>query len=212
MAALVTDIETPRIGARLRRIWLDGEPWKTTSAAVVKAVGVATGDVVEPDALSLSLQSNEADAARERALQLLGYRERSRFELRAKLAEDGYPPPVLSAIVGAFERTGLVDDHRFAESLVRSLLARGYGARRIERELARAGVEEALIAEVLDQAATPDIERERALEMAERMVRSAPDVRKLAGRLARKGFGADTSFWAARQALAAFVRDPGADD
>ncbi|MGB4592942.1 MAG: regulatory protein RecX, partial [Coriobacteriia bacterium] len=116
------------------------------------------------------------------------------------------------AIVGAFERTGLVDDHRFAESLVRSLLARGYGARRIERELARAGVEEALIAEVLDQAATPDIERERALEMAERMVRSAPDVRKLAGRLARKGFGADTSFWAARQALAAFVRDPGADD
>ncbi|MGB4592328.1 MAG: hypothetical protein WBI63_00945, partial [Coriobacteriia bacterium] len=108
MAALVTDIETPRIGARLRRIWLDGEPWKTTSAAVVKAVGVATGDVVEPDALSLSLQSNEADAARERALQLLGYRERSRFELRAKLAEDGYPPPVLSAIVGAFEHTGLV--------------------------------------------------------------------------------------------------------
>ncbi|MHB8706992.1 MAG: regulatory protein RecX [Coriobacteriia bacterium] len=202
MAALVTDIETPRSGARLRRIWLDGEPWRITSAAVVKAVGVAAGDVIEPSALSAEIESNERSAARDRALQLLGYRERSCFELRSRLAEDGYPPGVLDSTTGDLERIGLLDDRRFAESFVRTHLARGHGVRRMARELSATGVDELLIAEVLQPDEARESEHRRALVIARRMAVGTTDVRKLASKLVRKGYDLETSFTAAREAIA----------
>lgn len=200
VAALVTDIEIPRVGSRLRRIWLEGEPWKTTSAAAVKAVALEKDDIVEPEQLATAIAEAEVAAARERALQLLGYRERSRAELSTKLHEDGYPPSTVADIIEAFDRTGLLDDRRFAESFVRSHAARGLGARRIARELARAGVDDALVVEVMQPDDTQPSEHERALAIARRMVTSTSDVRKLAARLARKGYDLDTSFAAAREA------------
>ncbi|MCE5203825.1 MAG: RecX family transcriptional regulator [Coriobacteriales bacterium] len=213
MAALVTDIEAPRPSARLRRVWLDGEMWRTTSAAALKALSLAVGDVVEVEPLALQLDAAENDAARERALQLLGYRDRSASEMRSRLAEDGYPDGVVTATVENLERVGLIDDARCAESLARSLVARGYGRRRVSRELESRGLGDEYISAVLDDTLPRDVEAARALTLARRLVRDDTQARTLAARLARKGFDADISFAAARRAVAERDSDhPARDD
>lgn len=206
MASTVTDIEAPVRGSRLRRIWLDHELWATTSAAVVKEISLAPDDIVDPPALRDAIDTAERGAARDRALKLLGYRERSAVEMRRKLDQDGYSDGVARAVVESLERVGLLDDRRFAESLVRTYLARGYGGARVRRELARAGIDDALAAEVWDDAAS-GCERDRALEVAQRLARGATDVRHLAARLARKGFGADIAFSVAREVLGSQADD-----
>ncbi len=59
-------------------------------------------------------------AVREKALELLSFREHSRKELEDKLVSRRFPREVVIDVVDGLSRTGIVDDRRFAEQFVRS--------------------------------------------------------------------------------------------
>jgi regulatory protein len=201
---LVTAVVTPRIGQRERTILLDGEAWRTTSAAVIRRLGVREGDVVDPVVLTRAIDTAEPPAARARALGLLGYRERSAHELARKLADDGYRPDVVTQVVARFQECLLVDDCRFAESLVRGAVGgRKLGRERIVRTLTDAGVDPEIIADVVNEHAPAEAELARASELAQRMALRVNDPRKLAQRLIRRGFAPDVAFTAVRAVRAA---------
>ena len=204
MTPLVTDIVTPRVGQRPRTILLDDEAWRTTSAAVIRALDVRKGDVVDATDLARAIDCAEREAARERALRLLGYRERSAHELACRLADDGYREDVVADVVARLEDVLLLDDRRFAESLVRGAVGgRDMGRERILRTLGDAGVDPAIIAEVVDEHAPAEAELSRATELAQRMALRTCDRRKIAHRLIRKGYALDVAFSAARSVCAA---------
>lgn len=199
MASLVTGIVTPRYGQKQRTILLDDEAWRTTSAAVIRVLGLSVGDVVDAAILASAIDAAEPEAARARALRLLGYRERSAQELAGKLSDDGYAKDVADEIVTRFRECLLVDDRRFAESLVRSAVGgRHLGRPRILRTLDDAGVDPAIVADVVEVHAPAEEELARATALAQRMAVRVGDPRKLAHRLIRKGFSPDVSFSAVR--------------
>lgn len=87
---------------------------------------------------------------------MLGYRGRSRSELKGRLAMKGFPPKEVEAALGRLAEAGLMDDSALAGSLVRTarevkflgaagamrlLLQRGI--QRVEAEAAVEGYEEA---------------------------------------------------------------------
>jgi SOS response regulatory protein OraA/RecX len=72
------------------------------------------------------------------------------------------------------------------------------GRERILRALTDAGVDPAIIADVVDGHVPAEAELVRATELAQRMAVRVSDRRKLAQRLLRKGFAADVAFSAAR--------------
>jgi len=196
---LVTAIVTPRIGAKQRTITIDGEPWRTTSASVVRTLGIREGDAVDTADLARAIEAAEPAAARDRALGLLVYRERSAHELAAKLTDDGFREDVVTEVVTRFQECLLVDDRRFAESLVRgSVGGRHLGRERILRMLSDAGVDPVIIAEVVDEHASADTELARATDLARRLALRVDDPRKLAQRLIRKGYAPGIAFSAAR--------------
>ncbi|HTQ36843.1 MAG TPA: regulatory protein RecX, partial [Steroidobacteraceae bacterium] len=84
----------------------------------------------------------DAGAVRAGALALLGRREYSSGELAAALVRKGYAAQVVREVVATLAGEQLVDDARYAESLVRTLAARGQGPARIRQELKTAGVAE----------------------------------------------------------------------
>ncbi len=212
MSAVVSDITPVRTGARARVISLDGAPWRTTSAAAIKLLGLAEGDIVDPVRLAGQLDACEQQAVRERALALLGYRERSEKELRHKLAQDGYADDAIDDVVEAFVRTGLVDDQRLADALARSAAGtKALGRRRAARVLAERGIGGDAAAVVLDRYLPEGHELPRAVELAKRLIRPGEPVERLAARLARKGFDTSTAFAAARTA-AADAGAPAGDD
>ncbi|WP_229790738.1 regulatory protein RecX [Cognatilysobacter xinjiangensis] len=71
----------------------------------------------------------------QRALGLLTRREHSRKELTRKLVSRGVDAAEVEAAVDKLTGAGWQDDRRFAESLVRSRAANGYGPLHIRAEL-----------------------------------------------------------------------------
>lgn len=90
--------------------------------------------------------------ARETALRALSRREHSAAELKYKLGRRGHDESTIADIVGTLAASGWQSDERYAEMLVRSRAAQGYGPLRIEHELSQAGVADGLIRSALAQA------------------------------------------------------------
>ena len=198
----VTDVRSPRRGSRRREIYLDGDLWRATTVGVLRDLGVAPGDDIDPDDLDGRARELEAEEARARALRLLGYRERSEHTLLSRLVEDGYPQDVAAAVVADLVQSGLVDNARYADLLARSLIEiRGLGRARAARELTAHGVPDALIAASLDAYAPAEQEADRALAAAHALARPSDTVERLAGRLVRRGFGSAPALTAARATL-----------
>lgn len=212
--ALVTDIKSPRRGSKRRAIELDHSEWRETSSEVLASLGVRAGHIAPEAELAEALDEAEPKYARERALRLLTYRERSAAEMRARLLEDGYPEAVASDVVDALQRTGLLDDERFARMMARVLTqVRGMGRARALRELISKGVDAGLARACLDEALPPDAELEAAAKLAHALAaRPAATVDRIAARLARKGYSASIALRAAREAFATLERGaPGPD-
>lgn len=138
--------------------------------------------------------------ALQRALGLLTRREHSRKELTRKLVSRGVDAAEVEAAIDKLTGAGWQDDRRFAESLVRSRAANGYGPLHIRAEL---GTHD-LPADVR-QAALDGFEcdwTEIARDLVERRFSRIDDARqrerKAADYLVRRGFPADVVRAAAR--------------
>ncbi|HEY0662457.1 MAG TPA: regulatory protein RecX [Lysobacter sp.] len=87
-------------------------------------------------------RASREPSATQRALGLLTRREHSRKELTRKLTSRGMDAAEVEAAVGKLADAGWQNDARFAESLVRSRVAGGYGPLRIRAELATHGLDQ----------------------------------------------------------------------
>lgn len=128
-----------------------------------------------------------------RAVALLSRREHSALELRRKLIERGFEPAEVDTALQRLQGSGLQDDARFADSLVRSRANGGRGPLQLRAELARHGLAEGLAAQAIEQAETEQDWASRAFELATRRLKGvAPadlrERRRLADFLLRRGF------------------------
>jgi regulatory protein len=93
-----------------------------------------------------------AEAARLKALRLLGRREHSARELRGKLQAGGVDDDTAETLVEVLAEEGWQSDPRFAESRIHNRIVQGYGPLRIEAELRVAGLPDTAIHEAMDAA------------------------------------------------------------
>jgi len=91
-------------------------------------------------------------SAYDKALGLLARREHSRKELKAKLRQGGYESEETSAAIDRLGEQHYQDDDRFAEVLLRSRIAQGYGPVRLRIELKSHGLADARIRDLLEEA------------------------------------------------------------
>jgi regulatory protein len=133
------------------------------------------------------------ERAREAALRLLSHRERSRVELRSRLARKGFNAETIVRVLDQLNDAGLQSDERFAEMFaLEARRGRGLSAFSLQGELRRRGVDRGLAAEVATEA--PEVEEERARALAQRRAARLsglpPDVRnrRLMAYLARRGY------------------------
>jgi regulatory protein len=149
---------------RARRLRFSDGTTRVTARSVVTALALADGDVVDPTDVLHRIGAAEYPQAMERALRLVGYRERSRAETLRRLADDGYPSHIALQVTDRLVELELIDDERFARAYLRTRLLAGYGFARIRRELLSKGIEPDLLATLLteedEEAQSTAIERE----------------------------------------------------
>ena len=130
--------------------------------------------------------------AKERALALLDRRDYSRAELLKKLLEKGEEEAEATAAVDRLTELGFVDDARYAPIVVRHYAAKGYGARRVQQELARRGIPKELWDEAMAQMPAQDDTIDRLLRSRLRGGETDRAALKRASDfLLRKGYGWD---------------------
>ncbi|MDR0182541.1 recombination regulator RecX [Lysobacter arvi] len=130
----------------------------------------------------------------QRALGLLARREHSRKELNRKLTSRGLDADEVQAAVDRLAGEGWQDDRRFAESLVRSRAASGYGPLRIRAELSTHGLDGEAVARAMGTFEGDWSENARDL-VRRRFGKTLDDLaqrRKAADFLIRRGFDGDT--------------------
>lgn len=164
------------------------------------------------DALS---DGGEAEAAaRSIVLRQLTAGPRSRAQLAARLVERGTDDDVTQRVLDRLEGVGLIDDAEFARTWVRSRhTTLGLSRRALAHELRGKGVDDELASEALG-AIDGDVERQAAEQLVARRLRTVrglprhKQVTRLAGMLARKGYGVALT----TQVVLAALGDAAADD
>lgn len=153
------------------------------------------------------------EQARNICLRLLTGTPRTRKQLADALRKREIPDEVAEEVLSRFEDVGLIDDAAFADAWVESRHhGRGLARRALVRELRTKGVDSAVIDEAVGQLDSEQ-EEETARELIARKLRSTRGLdrdkrlRRLAGMLARKGYGEGMALRVVRQALEAEGED-----
>lgn len=158
--------------------------------------------------------TDPAGAAELGLLKKLRGRQVSVSEAKTYLGQYELGREGVEAILDAFLERGYLDDARLAEQVVHSGVDRkGQGRHALSQSLAKRGIPR----DIADAALTglPDDDAERALEFARSKAGSMRGLerdvalRRLAGQLARRGYGGSAALNAARQALDESMRSTG---
>ncbi|MFI8633477.1 regulatory protein RecX [Microbacterium sp. NPDC077663] len=167
-----------------------------------RAAHPATGNVP----IVVPAEDDDTAALAERVLlRKLRTRSLSVREARSVLREHDLDEVTSDGIIDRFVSLGYLDDAALAEQLIDKATSRNaQGRQAIAQTLGQRGIPREVVDDAL--AALPDDETERALEFARSKARGLADVerdaavRRLAGQLARRGYGA-VALSVARQAL-----------
>lgn len=170
------------------------------------------------EAAAAEVAADPESVARRILLDTLTGQARSRQELADKLAKRGVPDDLASRLLDRFTEVGLIDDAAFARQWVESRhRSRGLAPRALKQELRRKGVGDEDAAEALEQIDEDD-QRAAARALVDKKLRSMRGLdqqvatRRLAGLLARKGYGAGLAFSVVREALAESGDEDGLGD
>lgn len=145
--------------------------------------------------------------ARGICLRLLTMAPRTRAQLAEALRKREVPQEAADAVLERFSEVGLIDDEAFAEAWVSSRHAgRGLARKALAAELRHRGVDEETVQDAVERL-DPDQEVETARRLVRRKLSStrgldpAVRTRRLAGMLARKGYGPGLAFRVIREVL-----------
>ncbi len=141
---------------------LDGAPWRTLPADVVVRAGLSVGRALDRADLRLVRREVRRAEALSIATGALAGRDHSRRQLLQRLERRGVAPAARDEAVGALQRSGLIDDLRFARTRAEALASRGYGNAAIRADLERRGVGSDARQDAL-RSLDPETERARGL-------------------------------------------------
>jgi regulatory protein len=136
--------------------------------------------------------AEELDGAIKRAFRYLSHSPRTERQVRDKLAESGFGPPVVEGALTRLIELGLIDDFGFSRSWITERAAKGRAPDLLLSELKARGVRRDLAEAALAEFG-PN-EEDQAIETASSLVRRVssrplPDqARRLGAMLARRGF------------------------
>lgn len=130
----------------------------------------------------------EKEKARDYALKLISYRERSMREVEIRMQRKGCNEKLIKEILENLKFYDLINDKRFAQEWTQSRIKRGYGKRKIIFELREKGVEEEIIKKIIKEVYAKVDEKQIAVEAVERKKISLKEKAKVYRFLAGRGF------------------------
>lgn len=188
------------IKGRVLVFFQDAELVKLTQDEVL-LYQLYAGKKLSPAEYNDLTEAAKRSSAKSTAARICSARMLSRGELLQKLHEKGEEAASSQLAADWLEELGILNDARYAASVVRHYAGRGYGRKKLEQELFRRKVPRECWAAAMQEADIPEDTLQRLIE--KRLRGKVPDQKELGrlqGFLLRRGFGWDE----VREALEAF--------
>jgi regulatory protein len=209
----ITAIEPQRRRPERVSIFVDGAFALGVDGTVAVSLGLRVGQPISVRELQELARAEELRQALDLALHFLGYRARSREEVRRRLSRKGYEEETIDSVIDRLSKGGLLDDSQFTEAWVRARTSgRMMGPRRIAWELRQKGVDAETV-----RAAVGRIDEETELGLALQVGRQKAESvrgepmpvvrRKVAAALQRRGFS-----WEVTTRVLDTILAPGEED
>lgn len=133
-------------------VYADGKFLTALDAGVLAESNVREGEIITKSELGKLLERDRFAKALAKAYSLLARRPHASLELRRKLRERKYPPPLIEEVIEHLARLGYLDDAAFAREWVRQ---RGgsRGPRLLRAELRQRGVAAGAVEAALSESA-----------------------------------------------------------
>lgn len=192
----ITAIEVQKKRENRRSIFVDGEFVAGVHEETVVTLGLAVGQEFDKERLVGLLKAETARNARESAIRLISYRDRSKSEIKQRLIGNEYPEEIVDEVVDWLSRGGLLDDEKFSRDWVKARTAsKPMGRARLSYELRAKGIDKPLVEEALEEI-DDESEYELAYSVAEQKLRKVKCKdqaarKRLIALLRRRGFGWD---------------------
>lgn len=145
---LITAVEPRR--RSMSALYIDGEFAMKLDTMTLLENGVKAGKEITDEELHQLIQKSEIRRAKERALNLITYRNHSKKELADKIRRD-CSPEVAEQTAQQMEELGLVNDENFAMDYANQLLRKKHlSPRGIRYKLKEKGIADHLIEKIID--------------------------------------------------------------
>jgi len=194
MMGRITAIEPQKRRGDRMSIFVDGKFVVGAHQDVVIALGLAVGQLFDTDTLEQLVRAETVRKARESALRLIAYRDRTISEIRKRLAGSDFEEDVVDEVLKQLIHAELVNDEKFSRDWVKNRsAAKPMGRTRLAWELRSKGVELPCVERALE-GLDEEAEYRLALETATKKISKAdlsdPKLKnRLSSFLARRGFG-----------------------
>jgi len=191
----ITKLEVQKRNPRRVSVFLDGSFTLGMDAQLALELGLRKGRKLDRDELEGITRAEEKSRAKHYALDFLGYRIRSTWEVRDRLARRGHPGEIIEGVIDELARTGLLDDEDFARRWARDRMnTKPLGERLLRQELRLKHVPDEIIERVVTatfrglslELLTADLLRAR--EDRYRRLDEKTARRRMADYLLRRGF------------------------
>lgn len=144
-------------------MYIDGEYFTKIDREVLAISGVKEGNNISEEELNELVRKSEEKRAKDKAFNLLSYRDHSKKELEDKLRKE-YSEQSAKAVAEKMEDLGLINDKAFARKYAHELLfSKRYSARKAEQELIMKGIDRETAACIIEYEAPDAVEQIKIL-------------------------------------------------
>jgi len=191
----ITKLEVQKRNPRRVSVFLDGSFALGMDAQLALELGLRKGRTLDRDELEGIARAEEKSRAKHYALDFLGYRIRSIWEVRERLARRGHDGEIIEGVIDQLGQAGLLDDEDFARRWATDRMnTKPLGEHLLRRELRLKHVPDEIIDRVVT-ATFRDLSPEllaadllRAREGRYRRLDEKTARRRMADYLLRRGF------------------------
>jgi len=157
----VTGIEERK--KSMTALYIDGEYAVSVDTMTFLSTGKKVGSEITDDELYELIETSKYNRAKEKALYLIEYRNRTKKELYDKLVVL-FGENASERAIERLEELGLINDEKYAREYAEVLLERkGFSRQRAEFELMKKGIDKDMIEEILDELEPEPVEQIRKL-------------------------------------------------
>jgi len=144
-------------------LYIDGEYAVSVDTMTFLSTGKKVGSEITDDELYELIETSKYNRAKEKALYLIEYRNRTKKELYDKLVVL-FGENASERAIERLEELGLINDEKYAREYAEVLLERkGFSRQRAEFELMKKGIDKDMIEEILDELEPEPVEQIRKL-------------------------------------------------